>query len=130
MSHLRTPIIILLLISPFTAYTQTTICDEPTTYSVNFAATAPAPCSIESNTTYTIDKYSIRVGVYSHYVRSYSDVVVVPISGKFYYYYAPNGKLLWDESEARQAISRLNNNGRFCDSFLIKNPFKSYGFKN
>jgi hypothetical protein len=107
-------------------YTQTTICNELTSYSANFAA--PAPCSIESNT-YAVDRYSIRVGVYSHYVTSYRDVVVVPIGSKFYYYYAPNGKLLWTEDEARRAVAHLNSSGRFCDSFIIKNPFKSYGFK-
>lgn len=116
-------LVLLLSVIPIFLTAQTSVCSNTQVYGYS-----PAPCSIEANTV-TTDRYVIRVGVYSRYIRSYQDVVVIPINGYYHYYYAPQGRLLLSLQEGHNIISNLNYDNRFCDAILVKNPFNARGYE-
>lgn len=123
---------IILMLIPLYSISQS-ICDYR---SIGYN-TSPAPCSIEDRRTVTQDKYVIQVGVYRRFITSFPNTVMIPIKDYdsqegylYYYFYAPEGKLLWEYSEAASIRHKLREMEIFCDAKEkpVKNFFNLWGF--
>lgn len=119
----RLALLIAFLLMVLYLFGQITVCEANYVSGLN-----PAPCSI-ADPTQRVDQWVIRVGIYRQHLNSYETVVLIPIGGYNYYYYAPEGKLLWTEAAARDMADRLRRSGVFCDAQAIPNPVMAIGFK-
>jgi len=119
MKRLILSILIALPLSGFSQSLIDTLCFE-----LPYRKLAPAPCSIEDNTTTESKLYMVKVGLYDRSIEAREYIIKIDLGSQYHYFY---NQLFRSRDKATNAMKNLRELG-YCDAYVVELPSFITGF--
>jgi hypothetical protein len=120
MKRLILSILIALPLAGFSQSLIDTLCFE-----LPYRKLAPAPCSIEDNTTTESKLFMVKVGLYDRNITSREYIIKLDLGSQYHYFY---NQLFRNRDKASNAAKNLRELG-YCDAYVIELPSFIMGFE-
>lgn len=116
-------ILSILIALPLTGFSQSLI--DTLCFELPYRKLAPAPCSIEDNTTTESNLFMVKVGLYDRNITSREYIIKLDLGSQYHYFY---NQLFRSRDKASNAAKNLRELG-YCDAYVVELPSFIMGFE-
>lgn len=116
-------ILSILIALPLTGFSQSLI--DTLCFELPYRKLAPAPCSIEDNTTTESKLFMVKVGLYDRNITSREYIIKLDLGSQYHYFY---NQLFRSRDKASNAAKNLRELG-YCDAYVVELPSFIMGFE-